>query len=93
MFSSFDYVGQKSTQIEKNINKMTEKVYRTVKPRVIFTSSSILIPKEKTLYLTKTKVAWFTRLNAVAQTVKQARLPGIWELAKGPCPKMFNRAY
>jgi len=38
------YVGEKSTQIEKNIKKMTVKVYFAAKPRVIFTPSSVLSP-------------------------------------------------
>ena len=42
------YVGEKSTQIERNIKKMTEKVYFSEKPRVI-TSSSVLSPKWKDL--------------------------------------------
>ena len=41
------YVGVKSTQIERNIKKMTEKLYRASNPRVIFTSASVLNPKGK----------------------------------------------
>ena len=54
------YVGEKSTQFEKkNIKKMTEKVYRAVKPMVIFTSSSVLSPKGKDLIYNKLKIVWF----------------------------------
>ena len=49
------YVGEKSTQIERNIKKMTEKVYRAVKLRVVFTSSSVLSPKGKNLISNKEK--------------------------------------
>ena len=43
------YVGEKSTQNKRNIKKMTEKVYCEAKPRVNFTSSSVLSPKWKDL--------------------------------------------
>ena len=33
------YAGVKLTQIERNIKKLTEKVYCVARPRVIFTSS------------------------------------------------------
>ena len=49
------YAGEKSTQIERNIKKLTEKVYRLAKPRVIFTSSSVLSPKGKDLISNKHK--------------------------------------
>ena len=49
------YVGQKSTQIERNIKKMTEKVYFSAKPRVIFTSSAVLSPRGKDLISNKEK--------------------------------------
>ena len=52
---SLPYVGEKSTQIERNIKKMTEKVYRAVKPMVIFTSRSVLSPKGKYLISNKEK--------------------------------------
>ena len=49
------WTGEKLTQIEGNIKKLTEKVYCAAKPRVIFTSSSALIPKGKDLISNKHK--------------------------------------
>ena len=54
---------------QKKHKEDDEKVYRAAKPRVIFTSSSVLSPKGKDLISNKEKIAWFTRLNVVAQTV------------------------
>ena len=54
-FLVLPYAGEKSTQIERNIKKLTEKVYRAAKPRVIFTSSSVLSPKSKDLMSNKHK--------------------------------------
>ena len=48
---------------------MTKKEYFAAKPKVIVTSGSVLSPKSKDLISNKEKVAWFIRLNAVAQTV------------------------
>ena len=62
-------MGEKSTQIERNRKKMTKKEYFAAKPKVIVTSGSVLSPKSKDLISNKEKVAWFIRLNAVAQTV------------------------
>ena len=42
-------------QIGRNIKKLTEKVDRAAKPRVIFTSSSVLNHKEKDLISNKLK--------------------------------------
>ena len=57
MSSSFNFAlcREKSTQIERNIKKLTEKIYRAAKPRVIFTSSSVLSPKGKDLTSNKHK--------------------------------------
>ena len=49
------YVGEKSSHIEINIKKMTEKVNRAANPRVIFTSSSVLSAKGKDLIFNKEK--------------------------------------
>ena len=48
---------------------MTEKGCHAAKPRVIFTSSSVLSLKGKDRISNKEKVAWYTRLNSVGQTV------------------------
>ena len=37
----FPYAGENSTQIERNIKNLTEKVYCAAKPRAIFTSSPV----------------------------------------------------
>ena len=47
--------GEKSTQIERNIKKSIEKIYRAAKPRVIFTASSVLSPLGKDLISNKHK--------------------------------------
>ena len=49
------YAGKKSTQIERNIKKITEKVHRAAKPRVIFTCSYVLSSKAKELISNKHK--------------------------------------
>ena len=48
---------------------MIEKVYRASNPRVIFTSAAVLTPRSKDLI--STKIAWYTRMNVVVQTVGQ----------------------
>ena len=49
------YVDEKSTQIERNTKKITEKVYFAAKPRVIFTSRSVLSPRGKYLISNRDK--------------------------------------
>ena len=73
------YVGIKSKQIERDIKNMTEKVYRTSNPRVIFTSAAVLNPKGKDLKLYKHKSCVVYRMNPVAQTVILDKPRCIWK--------------
>ena len=49
------YASEKLTQIEENLKKLTEKVYRAAKLTVIFASSFVLSPKGKNLISNKHK--------------------------------------
>ena len=57
MSTSFNFAlcSEKSTQVERNLKKLTENLYRAAKPRVVFTSSPVLSPKGKDLISNKHK--------------------------------------
>ena len=73
------YIGSQSTSFDRTIRRITEKVYYSVKPRVILKSYPMLTPRGKDLITNKNSISvvytfqCFCERNYIRQTSRYVR--------------------